>query len=185
MSERFLTSEDSVDVPDGLHSKRNCDGLKRSLTNFLSLTRLLLGSSPARLSIFDGLEKSSLASRGSNFFAWSCLLSELQSDISKTLYLSSCPTGDLIKEHTPKFVERLDTIYRKTPTRYHAYFDMNVLSTHLSDYASSILTSADIDISLMLLAVANTRLLLLRAIFNSGDISSQVRRCAVADGKRC
>jgi hypothetical protein len=118
----------------------------------------------------------------SEHFVLSSPIAEIQADIINSLYMPTRQSGDAIMRHATRIIKSFKEFKRNLPEPYRLYFG----GTDDWPLEKRVKVVQDIseDQGLTLLKIGIARILLLRALFNSKELSYLQRHKALVDGER-
>lgn len=116
----------------------------------------------------------------SEHFELSQPVADIQADIINSLYAPTRQGSDTIWRNATRIIKRMTEFRRNLPEKYHYYF------TGTQDWSLEkkvqLVAGITEDSGLTLLKIYIARILLLRALFNSRDLSYPQRHKALMDG---
>lgn len=117
----------------------------------------------------------------SEHFDLSQPVAEIQADIVNSLYSPSRQNGDTIMRNATRIIKTMGDFRRALPEKYKYYFSGT--DDWPLERKSKLVQEITEDEGLTLLKIAISRILLLRALFSSKELSYAQRRKALVDGK--
>lgn len=148
-------------------------------------TSILLGR-PLAIAPSDSNTPQPLRSRNVRFaefsehFEVSQPVADIQADIIISLYAPTRQGSETIWRNATRIIKRMSEFRRNLPEKYHHYFT----GTHDWSLEKKVQLVVNIseDVGLTLLKIGIARILLLRALFNSKDLSYPQKHKALVDG---
>ncbi|RDB30994.1 Transcriptional activator protein acu-15 [Hypsizygus marmoreus] len=115
----------------------------------------------------------------SEHFEHSHPVAEIQADIINSLYAPKRQTGETLMRNATRIIKRMSDFRKVLPERYKYYFDGT--SDWSLDKKIKLVQDISEDEGLTLLKIGISRILLLRALFNSKELSYVQRHRALVD----
>jgi hypothetical protein len=146
-------------------------------------TSILLGR-PLAIAPFDSNTPHPTRSKNGHDFSEHFLLShpiaEIQADIINSLYTPTKQTGDTLMRHATRIIKSMVEFRNRLPESYTHYFGGT--DDWPLERKTKLVQDITEDQGLTLLKIGISRILLLRALFSSRELSYEQRRKALVDG---
>lgn len=145
-------------------------------------TSILLGR-PLAIAPFDSNTPHPIPSDGHDFsehFLLSHPIAEIQADIINSLYTPTRQTGDTLMRHATRIIKSMVEFRKRLPESYMYYF--NGTDDWSLEKKTKLVQDITEDQGLTLLKIGIARILLLRALFSSRELTYAQRHKALVDG---